>query len=96
MCYWSLDLLFKAELNLESGNQKKIQYDYTVAILKLVALKIYRRLHIAKNKTYMEFEIQIRKKTSVIPRKPCHLFLKSKGRIWLRGGHFESAITKTW
>ena len=38
MFYWSLDLKFKAKLNLDSGN-KKIQYGYQAAIFKVASLK---------------------------------------------------------
>ena len=45
LCHLSLELIFKAKLKLESGNQK-IQYGCLAAILKLTLLKINRLLHI--------------------------------------------------
>ena len=45
LCHLSLELIFKAKLKLESGNQK-IQYGCLAAILKLALLKINRLLHI--------------------------------------------------
>ena len=44
LCHLSLELIFKAKLKLESGNQK-IQYGCLAAILKLTLLKINRLLH---------------------------------------------------
>ena len=41
MCYWSLDLIFKAKLKLESVNWK-IQHGFQTAILKVTSLKIKR------------------------------------------------------
>ena len=39
MCYWSLDLIFKAKQKLESGN-RKIQDGRQAAILKVTSLPI--------------------------------------------------------
>ena len=54
MCMWSLDLLFKAKLKLESGNWK-IQYDCQAAILEVTSLKINRLLPIATYNMHMKF-----------------------------------------
>ena len=43
LCRWSLKLIFKAKVKLESGNQK-IQYGRQAAILKVTSLKINRLL----------------------------------------------------
>ena len=72
MCQWSLDLIFKAKLKLESGN-RKIQYGHQAAILKVTSLKINRLLPIAINKMHMKFEIEVPKQTWVTLRKPCRL-----------------------
>ena len=45
LSHWSFELIFKARLKLESGNQK-IQYGCQAAILKLTPLKINRLLPI--------------------------------------------------
>ena len=64
--HWSLNLIFKAKLILESGHQK-IQYGCKAVMLKLVALKINRLLTIAINNMYMKFETEITKQTSYTP-----------------------------
>ena len=60
MCYWSLDLIFKAKLKLESGN-RKVQYGCQAAILKVTSSKINRVLPIATKSVHMKFEIEIPK-----------------------------------
>ena len=72
MCYWSLDLIFKAKQKLESGN-RKIQAGCQAAILKVTLLKINRLLPIATNNMHMKFQIEIPKQTWVTLRKPCRL-----------------------
>ena len=72
MCYWSLDLMFKAKQKLESGN-RKIQDCRQAAILKVTSLKINRLLPMATSNMHMKFEIEILKQTWVTPRKPCRL-----------------------
>ena len=72
MCYWNLDLIFKAKQTLESGN-RIIQDGHQAAILKLISLKINKLLPIATNKMHMEFQIEIPKQTWVTLRKPCRL-----------------------
>ena len=49
LCRWSLELICKAKLKLESGNQK-IQYGRQAAILKVTSLKINRLLPVGTNK----------------------------------------------
>ena len=51
MCNWTLNLIFKAKLNSESGNWK-IQYGHQAAILKVTSLKINRLWPMATNKIY--------------------------------------------
>ena len=51
---WSLDLIFKAKLNLESRNQT-IHCGCQAAILKVVALKINMRLHIHTGNVLLKF-----------------------------------------
>ena len=72
MCYWSLDLIFKAKQKLESGN-RKIHDGGQAAILKVTSLKINRLLPMATNNMHMEFQIEIPKQTWVTLRKPCRL-----------------------
>ena len=72
MCYWSLDLIFKAKQELESGN-RKIQDGRQTAILKVTLLKINRLLPMAINNMHMKFQIEIPKQTWVTLRKPCRL-----------------------
>ena len=72
LCRWSLKLIFKAKVKLESGN-KKIQYGRQAAILKVTSLKINRLLPMATINMHMKFEIEIPKQTWLILRKPCHL-----------------------
>ena len=58
MCYWSLDLKFKAKLKLESGN-RKIQYRRQAAILKVTLLKINRLLSIYTSDVALKFGLDI-------------------------------------
>ena len=68
--HWSLKLIFKAKVKLESGNQK-IQYGRQAAILKVTLLKINRLLPMATINMHMKFEIEIPKETWLMLRKPC-------------------------
>ena len=72
LSHLSLELIFKAKLKLESGNQK-IQYGNQAAILKVTSLKIYRLLPMATINMHMKFEIEIPKQTWLMLQKPCHL-----------------------
>ena len=72
LCRWSLKLIFKAKVKLESGNQK-IQYGRQAAILKVTSLKINRLLPMATINRHMKFEIEIPKQTWLMLRKPCRL-----------------------
>ena len=72
MCYWSLDLIFRAKQELESGN-RKIQDGRQAAILKVTSLKINRLLAMATNNMHMKFQTEIPKQTWVTLRKPCRL-----------------------
>ena len=69
MCYWSLDLKFKAKLKLESGNWK-IQYRRQAAILKVTLLKINRLLSIYTSDVPWKFGLDIQSQTKVRFRKP--------------------------
>ena len=80
LCYWSLDLIFKAKLKLESGNWK-IKYGCQAAIFKLKLLKINRVLPRATKNMHMKFEIEIPKQTWVTLRKPCRLQM-DRGLQW--------------
>ena len=71
-CRWSLKLIFKAKVKLESGNQK-IQYGHQAAILKVTSLKINRLLPMATINMHMKFEIEIPKQTWLMLLKPCRL-----------------------
>ena len=72
LCPWSLMLIFKPKVKLESGNQKN-QYGRQEAILKLTSLKINRLLPMATINMHMKFEIEITKQTWLMLRKPCRL-----------------------
>ena len=72
MCYWSLDMIFKAKQKLESGS-RKIQDGHQAAILKVTSLKINRLLPMATKNMHMKFQIEILKQTWVTLRKPCRL-----------------------
>ena len=86
LCHLSLELIFKAKLKLESGNQK-IQYGCLAAILKLTSLKINRLLHIYISNVLLKFGVDIQSQTKVRVWKP-------KYPIWPPGGHFESDVTE--
>ena len=70
--HWSLELIFKAKLKLESGNQK-IQYGHQAAILTVTSLKINRLLSMTTINMYAKFEITIPKQPWLTLCKPCHL-----------------------
>ena len=72
LCPWSLKLICKAKVKLESGNQK-IQYGSQAAILKQTSLKINRLLPMATINMHMKFEIEIPKPTWLMLWKPCSL-----------------------
>ena len=72
LCCWSLELILKAKLKLESGNQK-IQYGRQAAILKVTSLKINRPLPMTTINMHMKFEIEIPKQTWLMLRKSCRL-----------------------
>ena len=72
LCRWSLELIFKTKVKLESGNQK-IQYDRQAAILKVMSLKINRFLPMTTINMYMKFEIEIPQQNWLLLRKPCRL-----------------------
>ena len=80
LCHLSLELIFKAKLKLESGNQK-IQYGCLAAILKLKLLKINWLLHIYISIVLLKFRVKIQSQTKVRIWKP-------KNPIWPPGGHF--------
>ena len=84
--HWSLELIFKAKLKLESGNQN-IQYACQAAILKLTSLKINRFLPIYISIVPLKFGVDIHSQTEVRVWKP-------KNPTCLPGGHFESDITE--
>ena len=86
LCHLSLELIFKAKLKLESGNQK-IQYGCLAAILKLKFLKINRLLHIYISIVLLKFGVDIQSQTKVRVWKP-------KNPIWPPGGHFESDVAE--
>ena len=86
LCHWSLELIFKAKLKLESGNQK-IQYGCQAAILKLTLLKINKLLHIYISIVLLKFGVDIQSQSKVRVWKP-------KNPIWPPGGHFESDVAE--
>ena len=67
LCHLSLELIFKAKLKLESGNQK-IQYGHQAAILKVTSLKINRLLCMTTINMHMKFKIEIPKQTWLTSR----------------------------
>ena len=86
LCHLSLELIFKAKLKLESGNQK-IQHDCLAAILKLTLLKINRLLHKYIGIVLLKFGVDIQSPTKVRVWKPIN-------PIWPPGGHFESGVAE--
>ena len=86
MCCWSLDLIFKAKLKLESRNQK-IQYGHQVAILKMMSLNFNRLLLIYTSIGPLKFRAHIQIQTKVRVQKP-------KNPIWQPGGYFESNVAE--
>ena len=86
LCHLSLQLIFKAKLKLESGNQK-FQHGCLAAILKLTLLKINRLLHIYISIVPLKFGVDIQSQTKVRVWKP-------KNPIWPPGGHFESDLAE--
>ena len=60
LCHLSLELIFKAKLKLESGNQK-FQYGHQVAIMKVTSLKINRLLPMTTMNMHMKFGVDIPK-----------------------------------
>ena len=86
LCHLSLQLIFKAKLKLESGNQK-FQYGCLAAILKLTLLKINRLLHIYISIVPLKFGVDIQSQTKVRVWKP-------KNPIWPPGGHFEIDVAE--
>ena len=86
LCHLSLQLIFKAKLKLESGNQK-FQYGCLAAILKLTLLKINRLLHIYISIVPLKFGVDIQSQTKV-------RVWKTKNPIWPSGGHFESNLAE--
>ena len=86
LCHLSLELIFKAKLKLESGNQK-IQYGCLVAILKVTLLKINRLLPIYISIVPLKFGVDIQSQTKVRVWKP-------KNPIWPPDGHFESDVAE--
>ena len=62
MCSWSLDLIFKAKLKLESKN-RKIQYCHQSAILKMTLLKINRLLSLHTSNMWLKFRLDIQSHT---------------------------------
>ena len=69
LCHLILQLIFKAKLKLESGNQK-FQYGFLAAILKLTLLKINRLLHIYISVVPLKFGVDIQSQTKVRVWKP--------------------------
>ena len=79
-CIWSLKLKFQSKPDLYPGNlvtyrvQKPKNLIWRqVAILKLTSLKINRLLPMVTINMHMKFEIEIRKQTWLMLRKPCRL-----------------------
>ena len=72
MCYWSLDLIFKAKQKSKCGT-RKIQDGRQEAFLKVTSLKINRLLPMATNNMHMKFEIEIPEQTWVTLRKQCRV-----------------------
>ena len=90
LCRWSLKLIFKAKVKLESGNQI-IQYGRQAATFNVTSLKINRLLPMATINMHMKFEIEIPKQTWLMLRKPC--CLQTDGRTDGRmDGQGESSI----
>ena len=64
LCHLSLELISKAKLKLESGNQK-IQYGCLAAFLKSTLMKINRFLHLYIGIVPLKFGVDIQTQTKV-------------------------------
>ena len=82
ICNWSLDLVFKAKLKLQSRNWK-IQYGCQAAILKVTHLKINKLLSKHTIHVLLKFGLDIQSTFKM---------WKPKNPIWPPSGHFESDI----
>ena len=81
LCHLSLELIFKAKLKLESGNQK-IQYGCLAAILKLTLLKINRLLHIYISIVLLKFGVDNQSQTKVRVWKPKKSNMATRRPFW--------------
>ena len=81
LCHLSLELIFKAKLKLESGNQK-IQYGCLAAILKLTLLKINKLLHIYISIVLLKFGVDIQSQSKVRVWKPKKSNMATRRPFW--------------
>ena len=81
LCHLGLQLIFKAKLKLESGNQK-FQYGCLAAILKLTLLKINRLLHIYISIVPLKFLVDIQSKIKVRVWKPKKPTMATRRPFW--------------
>ena len=81
LCRWSLELIFKAKLKLESGNHK-IQYGRQAVILNLTSLKINRLLPIYISIVPLNFGADIQSQTEVRVRKPKKSDMAARRPFW--------------
>ena len=81
LCHLSLELIFKAKLKLESGNQK-IQYGCLAAILKLTLLKINKLLHIYISIVPLKFKVDIQSQRKVRVWKPKKSNMAARRPFW--------------
>ena len=79
--HWRFEFIFKPKRKVESGNPN-IQYGYQATIVIMTSLKMNRLLSVATINMNMNFEIEIRKQTWLMPRKPCRLQMD-----WQTDGH---------
>ena len=87
MCYPSSDLMPKAKLKLESGNQK-IQNGRLVAILNQTCLKSNRLPPTDTSNVPLKFGVDSQSQTKSRVQK------QNKNSIWLPGGHFVSDVAQ--
>ena len=91
LCHLSLELIFKAKLKLESGNQK-IQYGHQAAILKLTSIGFClwpASTCIWSLKLKFKSKLDLHSGNHVTYRVQ-----KPKNLIWPPGGHFENDVAE--
>ena len=94
MCYWSLDLIFKAKLKLESGHWK-IQYGHQAAILKVALLKNNRLLSIYTSNLLLKFGLDIQGRIKVKSLETEKSNMATRWQFW-KWHHWKSIGFGSW